>query len=341
MPKTSKHKGRAGVAPPAVISMGCPSGIGPEVCLQAALGSGAPVIVGDRSSIEAAGKSLGISARRIDQLDDFEAKGDPAAPRILQVGEPLSARDRRPGKPSQAGGVAQLAYIEAAFALAKQRGWPLVTGPVSKEAIARCGLARARRFRGHTEWLEKLDRAEHSVMCFASPKLVTSLVTTHVPLARVSRLLSAERVRRATVELADLLLRLGIQRPLIAVCSFNPHAGEGELFGKEETSAILPGIREARAVLKRKASISGPIGAETAYRRGAQGAYHGVVGIYHDQATIAMKLLDFGGAVNVTQGLSIVRTSVDHGTAYDIAGKGQANPTGMLAALQLAERLAR
>lgn len=321
--------------------MGCPSGIGPEVCLQAALGSATRVIVGDRPSIEAAGKSLGISARRIDQLRDFDPEEEPDGPRILQVGEPLRSRDRRPGKPSEAGGAAQLAYIEEAFGLAKQRGWPLVTGPVSKEAIARCGLSRTRSFRGHTEWLEKLDGADHSVMCFASPKLVTSLVTTHVPLARVSGLLTPERVRRATVELADLLLRLGMQRPLIAVCSFNPHAGEGELLGKEETRAILPGIEKARSVLPRKVSIFGPVGAETAYRRGAQGAYHGVVGIYHDQATIAMKLLDFGGAVNVTQGLSVVRTSVDHGTAYDIAGKGQANPTGMLAALQLAERLAR
>lgn len=344
-PRT-KARQRASKRVPTVISMGCPSGIGPEISLQAALGCENCVIVGDRPSIEAAGETLGVGERALSELEDFDGAVAPAGgaeaprgPRILQVGEPLRARERRPGKPSAAGGAAQLAYIEQAFFLAKERGWPMVTGPVSKEAIAHCGLARARRFRGHTEWLERLDGADHSVMCFASPRLVTSLATTHVPLSRVSRLLSPELVSRATLELAHLLLRLGVEQPLIAVCSFNPHAGEGELLGKEENRAIVPGIRDARRRLRKKARLFGPVGAETAYRKGAEGGFHGVVGIYHDQATIAMKLLDFGGAVNVTQGLSIVRTSVDHGTAYDIAGQGLASPTGMLAAKQLAERL--
>jgi 4-hydroxythreonine-4-phosphate dehydrogenase len=261
----------------------------------------------------------------------------------VQPGLSLSARDRRFGRPSALSGQAQLAFVEAGFELARQGGLPLVTGPVSKEAIARSGLPRARKFRGHTEWLESLDGAPYSVMCFASPKLLTSLVTTHVPLARVSRMLSPERVSRAIVELADLVLRIqvGRARPEIAVCSFNPHAGEGELLGTEETRAILPGIERSRRILGRRARILGPMGAETAYRKGASGAFQGVVGIYHDQATIPMKVLDFGGAVNVTQGLSVIRTSVDHGTAYDIAGRGAADVRGMASAIELARKLAQ
>ncbi len=155
----------------------------------------------------------------------------------------------------------------------------------------------------------------------------------------LSRLLSPELVERATVELFDLVARLGKNRPHLAVCSLNPHAGEGELLGTEERTAIVPGVEAARARVGRKARISGPIGAETAFRKAASGGYDGVVAIYHDQATIPMKVLAFGDAVNVTQGLSIVRTSVDHGTAYDIAGRGVADEQGMMQAMTLAGRL--
>jgi 4-hydroxythreonine-4-phosphate dehydrogenase len=215
----------------------------------------------------------------------------------------------------------------------------LVTGPVSKTAIARSGLARAREFRGHTEWLRDLDGAKKSVMCFVGDALVTSVVTTHVPLSRVPRVLTAEGVRDATIELARLLLRLGARAPELAVASLNPHAGEGELLGDEERTAIVPGITAARRALGKLAKITGPVGAETAYRRALAGHYAGVVAMYHDQATIPMKLVAFGDAVNVTLGLSIVRTSVDHGTAYDIAWQGKADPRGMLSAMRLAARL--
>lgn len=176
-------------------------------------------------------------------------------------------------------------------------------------------------------------------MCFVAPKLATSLVTTHLPLARVPRALDARGVASATVWLARLLTRLGKSSPRLAVASLNPHAGESELLGKEEHHAILPGIRAARRTLGRRARIAGPVGAETAYRLAYAGIYDGVVAMYHDQATIPMKLVAFGEAVNVTMGLSVPRTSVDHGTAYDIAWRGEADPRGMLEAMQLGERL--
>jgi 4-hydroxythreonine-4-phosphate dehydrogenase len=254
---------------------------------------------------------------------------------LLEVGPDLRVEDRNWGHPDEAAGVAQLEYVERGYALAREHGWPLITAPVSKEVIARCGLRRARTFRGHTEWLEKLDAAGHSVMCFSSSRLTCSLVTTHVPIRALAKAISPQLVTKACCELVDLLLRRGVSRPRVAVCSLNPHGGEGELLGKEEGSAILPGIRDAASVVGRRAKLLGPAGAETAFRKAAAGDYDGVVAMYHDQATIPMKLLDFGGAVNVTQGLSIVRTSVDHGTAYDIAGEGVVDARGMMAALDL------
>jgi 4-hydroxythreonine-4-phosphate dehydrogenase len=178
-------------------------------------------------------------------------------------------------------------------------------------------------------------------MCFIGAGMATSLVTTHVAIADVPRRIDAAGVSRATIALVELLKRTGTKRPRVAVASLNPHAGEGEMFGKEETRAIVPGIRSARRVVGRSSEIVGPIGAETAFRKMRARAYDGVVSMYHDQATIPMKLLAFGDAVNVTLGLSIPRTSVDHGTAYDIAWQGKADPTGMLAALRLATRLSR
>lgn len=333
------------VMTPVVVTTGCPSGVGPEITLAALrpAASGPAVIVGDRGSLVRVAAVCGWSAEKVAALPNFDP-GDATRGRVsvLQPTKSLRSSECRPGRPSGAAGVAQLDFIEAGYALASARGWPLVTGPVSKEVIAKSGLLRARSFLGHTEWLEAMDGAPYSVMCFSSPQLTTSLVTTHVPLARVGGLLRPELVSRAIVELAELLFRASVKshrRPTIAVCSFNPHAGEGALLGQEEATAILPGVLRSREVLGRRAKILGPIGAETAYRKGVAGDFDGVVGIYHDQATIPMKLLDFGGAVNVTQGLSIVRTSVDHGTAYDIAGKGLASSRGMSAAIRLARQL--
>jgi 4-hydroxythreonine-4-phosphate dehydrogenase len=338
-PSTARSPSK-GEPPLLVVSVGCPAGIGPEVSVAAAasLKDARCVLVGDWDTLERAADLVGVPRER---LVEFEGSAPARGRLAVHSVEPrLSAADRRPGRPSQRSGAAQLAYIEAAYALV--RGKPeraLVTGPVSKEAIARSGLARARRFRGHTEWLRDLDGAKKSVMCFASEKLVTSVVTTHVPLSRVPKVLDAFGVRDATVELGRLLLRLGVRSPQVAVASLNPHAGESELLGDEERTAIVPGIAAARRVLGRAVTVLGPIGAETAYRRALAGGYAGVVAMYHDQATIPMKIVAFGDAVNVTLGLSVVRTSVDHGTAYDIAWKGEADPKGMLAALRLAARL--
>ncbi|HEX4336347.1 MAG TPA: 4-hydroxythreonine-4-phosphate dehydrogenase PdxA [Polyangiaceae bacterium] len=325
-----------------VVSTGCPAGIGPEVSVLAAakLRDVEAVLVGDERTLRAAAESVGVAQRRLVAFDGGAARVKNAIP-FVQIGPELSKTDRAPGKPSETAGRAQLAYVEAAYHLAKKTAHgATVSGPVSKAAIAHSGARGAASFRGHTEWLQKLDGAAHSVMCFAAPGLVTSLVTTHLPLNRVPRALTAEAVTTSVIELAKLLRLLGKRRPHIAVASLNPHAGESELLGVEESRAIVPGIDAARAVLGRSVKLTGPVGAETAYRKMRGGSFDGVVAMYHDQATIPMKLIAFGDAVNITMGLSVPRTSVDHGTAYDIAWTGKADASGMIAAMKLGEQLA-
>lgn len=329
------------VSPLLVVSIGCPAGIGPEVSVRAAaaLKGARVVLVGDRFVIERAARLVGVPASR---FTPFTNRVAPGRIGIVEAGPRLAAKDIAAGKPSKLAGAAQLEWIEAAYALVRgESGRALVTGPVSKEAVARSGLKRARHFLGHTEWLRDLDGARQSIMCFAAERLVTSLVTTHVPLRDVPRELSAVGVRDAIVELVRLLEGMGKKKPRVVVSSLNPHAGEGELLGDEERRAIVPGLEKASRVLARRAVISGPIGAETAYRKAFAGTYDGVVAMYHDQATIPLKLVAFGDAVNVTMGLGVVRTSVDHGTAYDIAWRGRADAEGMLSAMKLGARLVR
>jgi len=309
---------------PIAISIGCPSGIGPEVAVLAAAEAPFEVIlVGDEAVIRRAADQRGVALR-------------------ATVFQPTATlKSSKPGKPDKAAGAAQLAWIDAACDMAMRgEARALVTGPVSKEAIARSGAPGAARFRGHTEHLQKRLGAKEVVMAFHSERLSTSLVTTHLPLSKVPRAVTAKAVATSTWWLAWLLEHTNHAGSRIAVCSLNPHAGEAGLLGTEDVQRIAPGIRMAQKQLARTTiSVEGPIGAETAFRRAQDGAYQGVVAMYHDQATIPMKLLAFGDAVNVSLGLPIVRTSVDHGTAYDRAARFDADPSGMLAALELAHVL--
>ena len=323
-----------------VVSIGCPASVGPEVSLAALrrLKTEGVVVVGSTLAIRKAAELVGVSARR---FADYEGQRlEPGRLYVLDPGPALSERDLDPRRPSRAAGRSQLAAIDAAFDLVRrQRRSALVTGPVSKALLARCGAKGAEHFKGHTEWLQERDGAPSAIMCFASPRITTSLASTHLPLAAVPDFLTPDRVAEAAVQLALFLRRLGHQKPRLAVCSLNPHAGESELLGDEERRAIVPGIRKAQRRLRQTAQLFGPVGAESAYRLADAGSYDGVVAMYHDQATIPTKLVAFGEAVNVTLGLSRVRTSVDHGTAYDIAWQGKADPNGMLAALRLAQQL--
>lgn len=332
--------------PVLAVSVGCPSGIGPEVSVVAAARtpSAAIVLVGDEAVIRRAARLRKVAARR------FVPVADRRDARALLPGEIGIFRGSSAmgspsdfGAPTAAAGAAQLAWIDEATRLVRSgEADALVTGPVSKLAIATSGAPGAAGFLGHTEHLARLLRSREVVMAFWSPELCTSLVTTHLPLAEVPLAITPKGVSTSAFWLAHLLRRLGISRPKIAIAGCNPHAGEGGLLGREEEDRIKPGIRLVRRRLARArmdAEILGPMGAETAYRLAFRRAYDGVVGMYHDQATIPSKLLSFGEAVNITLGLPIIRTSVDHGTAYDLAGTGRAGADGMEAAMALAARL--
>jgi 4-hydroxythreonine-4-phosphate dehydrogenase len=336
---SARKSAQAGEGPVLVISTGCPAGVGPEISVVAASGlerSGC-VLVGSLEILKAAAQRRRVKL----ELLPFQGSAKPGKVYVLDPGPRLGASDRTPGKPSVRAGRAQLAYVNAAYALCKQLpNAVMVSAPVNKAAINRSGADGAERFTGHTEWLADLDGAKESIMSFVCEGLATSLVTTHSPLSDVPKLITPARVASATVWLARVLRASGCDKPHLAVCSLNPHAGEQGLFGDEEAKAIVPGIKAAARQLGNQAEISGPLGAETAYRKAYAGAYDGVVAMYHDQATIPMKLVAFGTSVNVTLGLSIVRTSVDHGTAYDVAWSGRASPGAMVAAVQVAERLA-
>ena len=320
------------------VSIGCPSGIGPEVSVVAAAESKARVLlVGDVEVVKRAAKARGVRAPIEIVTEPKLVRGAIA---VWQPTRTLAAPDRELGRPSRAGGAAQLAWIDAACDLVSSgRADALVTGPVSKDAIASSGAPGARQFLGHTEHLQRRLGAREVVMAFASESLVTALVSTHIPISAVPRAVTARSVATATFWLADFLTKTKT-RPRVVVAALNPHAGEHGRIGRDETR-IAAGIALAKKRVGRRAEIAGPIPAETAFRLAARGEWDGVVAMYHDQATIPMKLLGFGEAVNVTLGLPIVRTSVDHGTAYDRAARFDADPRGMIAAMELAAKSLR
>ncbi|MGD0075605.1 MAG: 4-hydroxythreonine-4-phosphate dehydrogenase PdxA [Candidatus Binataceae bacterium] len=326
---------------PLAISMGDPAGVGPEVILKAAsrLARKRPVpamvVVGDIGAMRAA-------ARRLREAPEPYAWQSGERPRTLSRGLPvlclseLSAAAMRPGAPSVEGAKAAYNYIVkgTAMALAGEASG-LVTAPISKEWLNRAGF----HFPGHSELLAKTSRTRLWRMMFAGERLKLVLVTVHVGLARVSRMLNRERVFQ-TIRLMNHHLRseMGIARPRLAVLGFNPHAGENGLFGNEEIRAITPAIEQAR---RSGINAYGPLPPDTAFiRLNGDFDFDAAVAMYHDQGLIALKTLEFDRAVNITLGLPIVRTSPDHGTAYSIAGTGKANADSMIAAIEYAWRAA-
>jgi 4-hydroxythreonine-4-phosphate dehydrogenase len=209
----------------------------------------------------------------------------------------------------------------------------IATAPVNKEAFRMAGLPWA----GHTDLLAHLTGAPHVAMMFHSDVLRVVLATVHIPLSEVSRALTRATIEATIALTARELPRFGVASPRIGVAGLNPHAGEHGLFGREEEEAIAPAIAACRAL---GIDVSGPFPADTIFVRATRGEFDVVVACYHDQGLIPVKLIAFGQAVNVTLGLPIIRTSVDHGTAFDIAGKGVADPGSMIAAIRLAARLA-
>ena len=260
-------------------------------------------------------------------------------PRVLEVCEPVlygMPLDPSivPGRISaRAGQAAYEAIVKAVDDARHDRIGAIATAPINKEAFAAAGIP----WRGHTELLAHLTGAPRIAMMFHSDVLRVVLATVHIPLAEVPRLLTSARMRE-TIELtASELPRFGYPAPRLAVAGLNPHAGEHGLMGLEDEAVLRPAVDACRA---RGIAVDGPLPADTVFVRAMRGEFDAVIACYHDQGLIPVKLAAFGRAVNVTLGLPIVRTSVDHGTAFDIAGRGVADPSSLVHAVLLAASLA-
>jgi 4-phospho-D-threonate 3-dehydrogenase / 4-phospho-D-erythronate 3-dehydrogenase len=323
------------------VTMGDPAGVGPELCLkvlrepslaQACI----PVVFGDQPVLRAVAAQLGESEPyRVVGLPEWN-RGDIVveSPMVVDCGF-LSEGAVVPGQVQAACGRAAYGYIESAIASALKGSVAAVsTAPINKEALRAAGYP----YPGHTEIFEELTGTSGVCMMLASEEITVSMVTTHIGLSEVSRHLSPERVALVIQLTADALGTLLQRPPRLSVCGLNPHAGEHGLFGeREEERLIEPGIRLARS---RGIDVEGPFPPDTAFVPWLRQRFDVVVCMYHDQGHIPFKMLAFDKGVNITLGTPVVRTSVDHGTAFDIAWKGQADTTSMFQALNWAVRLA-
>ena len=308
--------------PRIAITLGDPAGVGPEVAIKALhdpeIGALADYsIVGDRSVLDATARSLGLAIPPVE---------------IIDLGLVKDA-EFEVGKISAACGRASVEYVRrAAEMCVAGEADAMTTAPVNKEAVTLSGMS----FTGHTEFIAEVTKARDSRMLLVGDRLRVVHVTTHVSLRQACDA-TQERIVR-TLELASEALGwLGFPGGRIAVCGLNPHAGEHGLFGKEDEETIVPAVKTAQAM---GINCEGPVPADTVFLKASRGGYDLVVAMYHDQGHIPVKLLDFENTVNVSLGLPIIRTSVDHGTAFDIAGQNKADATNMKAALKLAATMA-
>jgi 4-hydroxythreonine-4-phosphate dehydrogenase len=317
--------------------MGDPAGIGPEVVLKAVAEEEikkvcVPIIIGDAQLLAHTARTLDLQCGY-----DIVRKEEPLPE---QVSEPIIYHlDNingfiEPGVESAAAGKAAAGYIEAAVQLCAAGSVDAIaTAPINKRSLFLGGYS----FPGHTEFLAHLTGSEEYAMAFVAANLRIVLISTHVPLLEAIKLVERDRIMR-TIDLTNReLKRWGIEYPRLAMAALNPHGAEGGLFGMEESAEILPAIEACRTV--EGIDVHGPFSADTVFLRASRGEFDAVVACYHDQAMIPVKCLSFGEAVNVTLGLPFIRTSVDHGTAFDIAGKGIAEHSSMMAAIKLAAEL--
>jgi 4-hydroxythreonine-4-phosphate dehydrogenase len=315
------------------ITVGDPAGIGPEIVIKAvsdpAIGNLCrPVLIGDRINLEWTARELRLDATFREFDTDTEAGGSVEVIDQANLANPVEF-----GVESEATGRSAAKNIEAAVDLWKAGTIDAIaTAPISKNALKLAGYI----YPGHTEFLASLTDTKEFAMSFFAEKLRVVLLSTHVSLKKAIDLVTTDSLVRL-IEFSDRTLPDLIgRRPKIAVAGINPHASEGGMFGDEEARFIAPAIEACRA---KGIDISGPYSPDTIFLRGFRGEFDLVVACYHDQATIAVKSLSFGASVNVTLGLPLIRTSVDHGTAFDIAGKNIAEESSMKAAIRLAADL--
>ena len=323
--------------PTLALTLGDPAGIGPEIMAKALAEGSAydrlvPVAIGTsgvlRQVIDGAGLELEI--RVLDSPAD--ARGERGTVDLIETGELQEATF---GELDAAHGRAALDWIERACALAREGAVDgIVTGPINKEAARAGGL----KFPGHTELLADLLGADPDGVftMFVVGKLRIFFLTRHLSLRDAIDALTVERVHDGIVRVDGLLRELGVEDPHVALAALNPHAGEGGLMGDEEIRVLRPAVEKAREAGIR---VSGPVPADAVFHQGHEGRFDGVISLYHDQGHIASKTLDFFGTVSATLGLPVIRTSVDHGTAFDLAGTWKADARGQVNALRVGAEL--
>ncbi|MBU1713521.1 MAG: 4-hydroxythreonine-4-phosphate dehydrogenase PdxA [Proteobacteria bacterium] len=317
------------------ITSGDPAGIGPEIILSALSDSGLyqlckPLVVGDIGVLAAAKKCTGSSINLKSVSTPSEGSYNPGSIDILSLSR-LTFNETSWGNPTVQTGKAMVEYVIAATDMAINKEIAaVVTCPINKKAMNMAGF----HYNGHTELIAERTGTKDFVMMLAGDRLRVSLVTIHIPLSRVSKSISTENISK-TIRITGngLYERFGIDSPLIAVAGLNPHAGESGIFGDEEERIIRPAVEISA---KEGYNVSGPYPPDTIFYNALKGDYDAVVCMYHDQGLIPFKIIHFTDGVNTTLGIPIIRTSVDHGTAYDIAGKGKADPGSLIAAIKMA-----
>jgi 4-hydroxythreonine-4-phosphate dehydrogenase len=319
------------------ITMGDPSGIGPEIIIKTLSDSAIyeicrPVVYGDPVALNVDVK--GISKHSVKEIRrPNESQGIPGKIDLI-VCSRLKREGIIPGKPSLEGGSAMVQYIIKATEEAIRKGLSaIVTSPINKALMNEAG----HHFEGHTQLISRLTGAKDVIMMLAGKRLRVTLVTIHCALKDVPIKIDEVGIfKTITGTFKGLKQDFAVKNPRIAVAALNPHGGEAGLFGVEEKEIIIPAVRRAR---NEGYNVTGPLSPDTVYHKAAAGDFDAVVSMYHDQGLIPLKLLHFSDSVNVTLGLPIIRTSVDHGTAYDIAGKGVADPGSLKAAIRMAAEI--
>nr|WP_256515687.1 4-hydroxythreonine-4-phosphate dehydrogenase PdxA [Alsobacter ponti] len=324
-----------------VLTQGDPAGIGPELALRAWAGraeSGAPrfALIADPDLMRRTAQRLGLAIRVVEVASpDALDPGDDALP-VIPTGHSAAVE---PGLPEPASAAGTIASIDMAAQFVRDgRAAAMVTNPIAKSVLYAAGFTHP----GHTEYLAELANrlwgvSPLPVMMLWSETLAVVPITIHVPLRRVPDLLTTELiVDTARIVARDMAARFGLPRPRLAFSGLNPHAGEGGALGLEDDAVIRPAVEQLRA---EGLDVTGPLPADTMFHARARARYDVALCMYHDQALIPIKALAFDDGVNVTLGLPFVRTSPDHGTAFDIAGRGVARPDSLIAALRLAGRL--
>jgi 4-hydroxythreonine-4-phosphate dehydrogenase len=326
---------------PLALTLGEPAGIGPDITLAVwqrrdELALPPFYLLADPDFLARRAQQLGLDVPLCVVEPDAAAKTFATALPVVALAERVTAE---PGQPDQSSGPAAIASIRRAVAdLFAGRAHAVVTNPVAKAVLYRTGFAEP----GHTEFLAKLaqeatGRAAHPVMMLWSPELAVVPVTIHLPVREVPQRLTADLiVETGRIVARGLRERFGIARPRLALAGLNPHAGEDGSLGEEDAAVVAPAVERLR---REGIDARGPLPADTMFHAAARRTYDAALAMYHDQALIPIKTLAFDHAVNVTLGLPFVRTSPDHGTAFDIAGSGRANPASLVAALKLAARL--